>query len=193
MPRTTDRPRRLADAAIAVMARDGLHGVTHRTVDAEAGMPPGTASYHFRSRRALLESTALRLRDLHVSALTQALSAPRADSWEQLVSAMTDLVEATDEAMRTRYLAFAELMLEATRDAALATIVNQVRESNLEFAATLLRKRGVAISGAQLTTLGSLLTGVTLERIALSAPGASTSSMVDTVLRCLVADHSASG
>lgn len=151
-------------------------------------MPAGTASYHFRSRRALLEAAARRLRDLHVCALTQALASPRGHGWEQLVSAMTELVEASDEANRIRYLAFAELMLESTRDEALATIVQQVRESNLEYAAGLLRERGIELSGTQLDTLGSLLTGVTLERITLFEEQARTRSMVRTVLQCVVAD-----
>ena len=44
----------LADAGIAVLAREGSRGLTHRAIDAEAGVPVGTASNYFRSREALV-------------------------------------------------------------------------------------------------------------------------------------------
>ncbi len=44
----------LADAGLAVLARDGARGLTHRAVDREAGVPLGTASNYFRSRDALI-------------------------------------------------------------------------------------------------------------------------------------------
>ncbi|MER7519610.1 TetR family transcriptional regulator [Streptomyces sp. NPDC126499] len=48
------RVRALLDAAVTVIAEDGLRGLTHRAVDARADVPPGSASYYFRTRQALL-------------------------------------------------------------------------------------------------------------------------------------------
>lgn len=49
----------LVDAALLVLAEGGLKGLTHRAVDAEAGLPSGSTANLFRTRdslvRALLE------------------------------------------------------------------------------------------------------------------------------------------
>ncbi|MHA3704692.1 TetR/AcrR family transcriptional regulator [Jatrophihabitans sp. YIM 134969] len=51
----------LTDAGIAVLARDGARGLTHRAVDAEAGVPVGTTGNYFRSRADLLEALVARI------------------------------------------------------------------------------------------------------------------------------------
>jgi AcrR family transcriptional regulator len=50
----TNRRDDLLDAAIAVLGESGIHALTHRAVDAAAGLPAGSASNHFRTRDALL-------------------------------------------------------------------------------------------------------------------------------------------
>jgi AcrR family transcriptional regulator len=50
------RRERVLDAAIAVLGADGPRGLTHRAVDAEAGLPTGSTSNYFRSRAALVEA-----------------------------------------------------------------------------------------------------------------------------------------
>ena len=50
----------LLDAAIDVLGNLGIHGLTHRAVDAGAGLPAGSASNLFRSRDALLNAVAER-------------------------------------------------------------------------------------------------------------------------------------
>jgi DNA-binding transcriptional regulator YbjK len=59
-----DRKVLIADAAIDVLGRDGLRGLTHRAVDARAGLPQGTCSYHHRTRRSLLGAVLNRIADL---------------------------------------------------------------------------------------------------------------------------------
>jgi DNA-binding transcriptional regulator YbjK len=64
------RPEVVADAAVTVLARDGLRGLTHRAVDTEAGLPDGSTSNCFRSRSALLKAIVTRLEELDLAALT---------------------------------------------------------------------------------------------------------------------------
>jgi len=52
----TGRRKDLLDAAAAVVARSGLRGLTHRAVDAEAGVPEGSTSGYYRTRLALLSA-----------------------------------------------------------------------------------------------------------------------------------------
>jgi DNA-binding transcriptional regulator YbjK len=59
-----DRKVLIADAAIDVLGRDGLRALTHRAVDARAGLPQGTCSYHHRTRRSLLAAALNRIAEL---------------------------------------------------------------------------------------------------------------------------------
>ncbi len=63
MPRRYDpeRRQRIIDAAIRVVGEKGLAGLSHRTVAAEADVPLGSTTYHFKT-----------LDDLMVAALRQA-------------------------------------------------------------------------------------------------------------------------
>lgn len=50
----TPRQEQLLSAAVHVVADGGLRGLTHRAVDAEAGLPEGSTSAYMRTRAALL-------------------------------------------------------------------------------------------------------------------------------------------
>lgn len=47
----------LIDAAIRVVARSGLRGLTYRSVAGEAGVTQGLVAHHFGSRRELIKAT----------------------------------------------------------------------------------------------------------------------------------------
>src|SRR3954447_18876541 len=52
----TTRREQLLDAAITVLGERGIHALTHRAVDTQAGVPAGSASNLFRTRDALLDA-----------------------------------------------------------------------------------------------------------------------------------------
>src|ERR1700755_1151926 len=52
--RFTARQEQLLAAAARVVSRGGLRALTHRAVDAEAGLPEGSCSAYMRTRVALL-------------------------------------------------------------------------------------------------------------------------------------------
>jgi len=51
-----DRRAQLLDATIAVIGRGGLSAVTHRAVEAEAGLPHGSTTYYFKTRQHLIDA-----------------------------------------------------------------------------------------------------------------------------------------
>src|SRR5690349_22073388 len=57
----SDRRTEILDAALRVLAEQGMRGLTHRAVDAAAGIAPGSTSYYFRSRSALITGCVTRL------------------------------------------------------------------------------------------------------------------------------------
>ncbi|MGV9610682.1 TetR/AcrR family transcriptional regulator [Nocardia xishanensis] len=58
---TTDRRTLIVDAAIELIARSGIRALTHRALDTALALPPGSSSYYFRTKRALIEAIADRI------------------------------------------------------------------------------------------------------------------------------------
>jgi AcrR family transcriptional regulator len=54
----------IGDAAIGLIAENGMRGLTHRAVDAAAGLPSGSTSYYASTRAALLELVMARMLEL---------------------------------------------------------------------------------------------------------------------------------
>ncbi|WP_459988255.1 TetR/AcrR family transcriptional regulator, partial [Mycobacterium avium] len=50
-----------------MLGGNGLHGVSHPKVDDRAGVPAGTTSFYFRTRKALVHAMAGRLAELDVA------------------------------------------------------------------------------------------------------------------------------
>ncbi|OZD07300.1 hypothetical protein CH275_09190 [Rhodococcus sp. 06-235-1A] len=59
-----DRRTAIADAALTVVARDGLRALTHRAIDSALEYPAGSTSYYFRTKADLLAAVATRLVEL---------------------------------------------------------------------------------------------------------------------------------
>ncbi|MEU5841150.1 TetR family transcriptional regulator C-terminal domain-containing protein [Rhodococcus sp. NPDC047139] len=57
----TDKRMQVVDAAITLVGTEGLRALTHRRVDAVAGVPAGSTSNYFRTRQALVEGVLDRL------------------------------------------------------------------------------------------------------------------------------------
>ena len=76
MPRMSvaDRRARLIDAAIAVMARDGVAHATTRAIVAEAGMQIGVFHYCFRSKDELVREVARTIDDRSFEAVGEVLA-----------------------------------------------------------------------------------------------------------------------
>ncbi|WP_423202135.1 TetR/AcrR family transcriptional regulator [Herbihabitans rhizosphaerae] len=84
-PTDPDRRDRIARAAIAVVAEQGIRKLSHRTVAAKAGVPLGSTTYHFAT-----------LDDLLAAALDKAAERSVAElrAWEQALSPDADLATA---------------------------------------------------------------------------------------------------
>ncbi|MFI7287964.1 TetR/AcrR family transcriptional regulator [Streptomyces anulatus] len=72
------RRARIIDAALRVIAADGISGLSHRTVAAEADVPLGSTTYHFGSLDELLVAALRRCNENFVQELrgSEALAGP---------------------------------------------------------------------------------------------------------------------
>lgn len=114
-----DKPSRadiLADAAIDVLADEGLRGLTHRAVEQRAGLPNGSTSYYFKTRSALVRGVLARLLELDRQEFQTfgliGLPGSRAD----FVDATTRLLKHLSTTARNRQIARFQLYLDGDPD-----------------------------------------------------------------------------
>ncbi|QFU86857.1 TetR/AcrR family transcriptional regulator [Amycolatopsis sp. YIM 10] len=110
------RKRELVEATLRVVARDGVAGVSHRTVSKEAGQPATSAAYYFSSIRDLLTAALTRCMDEDAERMHRLAAAADggADSLRGLAVLMAEVVRGPSS-----LLAEYELYLLAAKDATL--------------------------------------------------------------------------
>ncbi|MBP2476603.1 DNA-binding transcriptional regulator YbjK [Crossiella equi] len=170
------RRDQIADAAIEVLAEQGSRGLTHRAVDAKAGIAAGSTSYYFRTRLALLEAVQTRVTERHLELIT-AMEAAAPKTPKELA----DLIVATMHATRadpTLITATLELNLEAIRRPELRAGTARARDLFVAWQERMLRSidNGREPSKDLSQLLATLGTGMMLELLALGdlAPAAFT-------------------
>ncbi|RII08549.1 transcriptional regulator BetI [Streptomyces sp. YIM 130001] len=123
--RNDQRRAALVDAGIEVLAREGARGLTFRAVDAEAGVPAGTASNYFASRDDLLTQIGARVYErLQPDEATVARQRAAGHDREAYAALMRELVGHI-ASFRTGYLALLELRLESTRRPELRKVLTE--------------------------------------------------------------------
>jgi DNA-binding transcriptional regulator YbjK len=127
-PALSPRRRELLEAALRVVADEGLRGLTHRAVDRRAGLPEGTCSAYLRTRQALQVAVT----EYVAAALTEDVDrlgaelAECAGDEERAVALTLALFERwLDE--RDTILARLELSLEAPRNPAVSEVLTAAR------------------------------------------------------------------
>ncbi|RKS75416.1 DNA-binding transcriptional regulator YbjK [Motilibacter peucedani] len=114
------RKDRIVEATVAVIARHGVAGTTHRLIAAEADVPLGSLTYHFAS----LDDLRAQAFEHHARAMSvvYARHFDGVSTHEQLVDAVTDLVDHDAGADTEEWAVAYELYLAALRDPALRRI-----------------------------------------------------------------------
>ncbi|MGW9117630.1 TetR/AcrR family transcriptional regulator [Streptomyces sp. NPDC055663] len=184
---TTDRRTVLADAAIQVLAEEGMRGLTHRAVDRAAGLPPGTTSAYYRTRQALLTALVRRL-VAHDQAELQAAGerAPVMRDAGELVDGLAGFVERRlTGAGRQRSLARYACAVESVRHPELREILVPRENAARDAVRAFLRARGVADAEGRTLTLLACVDGLVFDRLVGGGevPGDEISGLVATALR----------
>ncbi len=159
VPRGADRRDAIADAAIHLVATRGLRGLTHRAVDAEAGLPPGSTSYYLRTRSALLTACVNRMlaRDLSASPPMRAGS-----PLDLLIEMTVSLARDRPDDLVARY----ELSLEASRQPDLRAAIDEGARQLRAMLAQVLGGLGVPDPSAVAWPAAAMLDGLLYDRVA---------------------------
>lgn len=78
------RRTQIVDAAIELLGTGGERALSHGRIEIAAGVPPGTASNHFRTRRALLLTVCTEVEQRRIAA------------WKEIVSSETQTPQSLD-------------------------------------------------------------------------------------------------
>ncbi|GAA1776158.1 TetR/AcrR family transcriptional regulator [Luedemannella helvata] len=103
----------LLDAAITVLGEGGMRALTHRAVDAAAGLPPGSTSNYFRTRDTLLTAVVERFVDRERAASEEIAGRRPPGTHEELIEALVDLARGQTGRHRTLALARYVILAEA--------------------------------------------------------------------------------
>ncbi|MFC6479482.1 TetR family transcriptional regulator C-terminal domain-containing protein [Streptomyces goshikiensis] len=163
----SDRRTLLADAALGVLADEGVRGLTHRAVDRRAAMPPGTTSAYFRTRAALLTALVTRLVHLDQGELhLMAEALPPLRTVEEFVDGMALLVRQrlTGEGRR-RSLARYACAVESVRDPELRAILVPRENAGREAVRLFLASHGVTDVENRTHTLLTCIDGLVFDRL----------------------------
>lgn len=136
MRKNPERRTALVDAAIEVLAREGARGLTFRAVDAEAGVPTGTASNYFTNRDDLFTQAGERIYDrLQPDGRAIATAVEQPLDRAAVAELMREVVGRV-AAFRAGYLALLELRLEATRRPALRAVLTERVRADIDLNVT---------------------------------------------------------
>lgn len=122
---SAERRRELTDAAIELLGTDGARGVSHAKVDQKAGVPDGSTSFYFRTRKALIHAIAARLNELDLAdlALLPELTEGGLADFAGTAGFASIVMYSASEPWLTRSRARYELALQAGRDPELAAAI----------------------------------------------------------------------
>lgn len=155
------RRRRLLDAALHVIADDGLKGLTHRAVDRRAGLPEGSCSAYLRTRRALqaalAEEVAERLLGDVDRMADQLAALPQPDGVDAAIELFQRWLE-----QRELLVARLELTMAASRDPELAGLLAAQRRRLIEVVERIMTATGKEHGAARAEALVASYDGVLL-------------------------------
>jgi AcrR family transcriptional regulator len=118
-----DRREQLLEAAIRVINEQGMRGLTHRAVEAEAGVPHGSTTYYFGTRHDLTTALSQYIADTaikQVQPMAQAMALRLADrskpiDIDEIALGLLNWIDAHAHLELARY----ELQVNGSRDAEL--------------------------------------------------------------------------
>ncbi|WP_316527610.1 TetR/AcrR family transcriptional regulator [Kitasatospora brasiliensis] len=169
-----DRRTVLADAAIGVLADLGVRGLTHRAVDAAAGLPAGTTSAYLRTRQALLTALVRRLVELDQGELHTMGERVSIRSSGELADGIGELMRRRLSGDgRRRSLARYACAVESVRDPELREILVPRENASRAAVRAFLAAQGVSDPDGRTATLLACVDGLVFDRLVCGGePGA---------------------
>lgn len=172
----------MLDAAIQVLGTRGMRQLTHRAVDEQAGVPPGSTSNHFRTREALLSGVLDRILEQEIAGWNRVAETMAPDETvprdktvlrdktvpldeDRFVAVLGSLVDHLSSRDRVLTLARLAVFAEAATNPALQRRIGEAQRRLLTWAAPLAAGLGLR-EPRQLKALLALIDGLLVNQFA---------------------------
>jgi DNA-binding transcriptional regulator YbjK len=188
----TARREQILDAAIAVLGRQGVRGITHRAVDAAAGVPQGTTSNYFRTRDALFDAVVDRFIERERTAFEELASAATPTTLRELAALLAAFTVTATGSRRDVTLARFAILVEAAIRPGLQRKLREGASAVDTWALEWLRAVGSANPARDLALLANHLDGLTLHQLAYPDPAFDPEPSLTALVTALVGTAPAS-
>ncbi|GAB2835090.1 TetR family transcriptional regulator [Microbacterium insulae] len=182
---TTTRERSL-DAAVELVGTHGIRALTHARVDAQAHLPRGSTSNHFRTRSALLAGVAAWIAEQETRDLSAALSRPF-DDLDGFVETFSTAIELLTGPYAVRTRARYALFLEAAGDPDVYGPMHAQREGMATWSRNLLTSLGARHPETATRAFMAFADGIALHRLSVDPQAPVRESVAVAVRGCLEA------
>ena len=166
----SNRREVLLDAAIRVLGERGIRALTHRAVDGEAGLAPGSTANYFPAREALLEAIVDRVSVLERQRFDEAAVEVVPLSPVDLGRAIAGWVQEATGANRALTLARYAVLVEAGNNPRIRHRLAETGGRVNAWFANWLRQIGSADTDCDVHLLGNYITGLMLHQLAMPDP-----------------------
>jgi DNA-binding transcriptional regulator YbjK len=185
------RRAHVTDAALAILGREGGRALSHRAVDAAAGVPTGTTANYFSTRAALMLAMAERVFERIApdpGRLVELEAVPGSDALVEYTGYVVERLIANPDLAR----ALIELRLAASRSPevydVLAPFLRRGLREDIEFH----RARGLHEDAAVVLELHHLVNGILLDQLTIALePESNAVATARAAARALVKGHAA--
>ena len=178
----SDRRRLIVEAALRVIARDGVSAATHRAVAAEAGVALASTTYHFSSKDEIVTEALELAIDRSIAAVERTTAPPDPPSPAGLVDRLVELVEALCADDQAPLAAQYELLIEAGRRPGLRRLAGRWDRAYLGGLRAVVDAAGIREPGEAAEILSDLIEGALLDVVSVPRDG-----FVETTLRPRIA------
>ena len=181
-----NRRERLLDAAIEVLGERGIRALTHRAVDAEAGVAAGSAANYFPTREALLEAIVDRVSAMERGHFDEIAAEVCPATPAELGRAMAGWVREATGARRALTLSRYAILVEAGHNAKIRYRLAETGSRVNAWFANWLRLIGSRDTGHDVHVVGNYITGLMLHQLAMPDPGFDPADKITALLESLV-------
>ena len=176
----------MLDAAIQVLGERGMRALTHRAVDAEAGVAAGSAANYFPTREALLEAIVERVSAMERGRFDEMAAEVCPVTPAELGRSVAMWVREATGARRALTLARYAILVEAGHNTKIRRQLAETGGRVNAWFANWLRLIGSFDTGHDVHVLGNYVTGLMLHQLAMPDPGFDPSGKITALLESLV-------
>jgi AcrR family transcriptional regulator len=174
---------RALQAAVELLGAQGVRALTHARVDERAGLPPGSTSNWFRTRRALLEGVVDWMAERERADFDPALLPTITDA-DELIEGLCGMVELQAGPFAARTRARYALFIELADDAELGEPLRRQRQEFERWAEGLVAAAGIPDHVPATRVLMALADGLLLHRLTVD-PGLEMRPAIARTVRAL--------